>query len=134
MDYLPSFGVLLLLIRGVSHYPVLTGLAIVLGGFFIFAAILIISRLVVDPDHVVVTSYEAEGQTDDGMVILTINRVTYHPETKVRGVYRRLSRAPARPEYLQVDGSIALSAGFAGMMTLIGPAVISDNSGVKVER
>ncbi|GIT59197.1 MAG: hypothetical protein Ct9H300mP19_11450 [Dehalococcoidia bacterium] len=95
---------------------------------------MIISRLVVDPDHVVVTSYEAEGQTDDGMVILTINRVTYHPETKVRGVYRRLSRATARPEYLQVDGSIALSAGFAGMMTLIGPAVISDNSGVKVER
>ena len=134
MDYLPSLGVLLLLIRVVSRYPFLTGLAIVLGGFFIFAAILIISRLVVDPDHVVVTLYEAEGQTDDGMVILTINRVTYHPETKVRGVYRRLSRATARPEYLQVDGSIALSAGFAGMMTLIGPAVISDNSGVKIER
>ena len=134
MDYLPSFGVLLLLIRVVSRYPFLTGLAIVLGGFFIFAAILIISRLVVDPDHVVVTLYEAEGQTDDGMVILTINRVTYHPETKVRGVYRRLSRATARPEYLQVDGSIALSAGFAGRTTWIGPAVISDNSGVKIER
>lgn len=134
MDYPPSFGVPLLLIRVVSRYPFLTGLAIVLGGFFIFAVILIISRLVVDPDHVVVTSYEAEGQKDDGMVILTINRVTYHPETKVRGVYRRLSRATARPEYLQVDGSIALSADFAGMMTLIGPAVISDNSGVQVER
>ncbi len=134
MDYLPSFGVPLLLIRVVSRYPFLTGLAIVLGGFFIFSAILIISRLAVDPDHVVVTSYEAEGQKDDGRVILTINRVTYHPETKVRGLFTRQSRATARPEYLQVDGRIALSADFAGMMTLIGPAVISVNPEVKVER
>ena len=134
MDYLPSSGVPLLLIRVVSRYPFLTGLAIVLGGFFIFAAILIISRVVVDPDHVVVTSYEAEGQKDDGRVILTINRVTYHPETKVRGLFTRQSRATARPEYVQVDGTITLSADFSGMMTLVGPAVISVNSGVKVER
>ncbi len=134
MDYLPSLGVSLLLIRAVSRYPFLTGLAIVLGGFFIFAAFLIISRVIVDPDHVVVTSYKAEGKKDDGKVILTINRVSYHPATKVRGLFTRQSSATARPEYVQVDGTIALSADFGGMMTLVGPAVISVNPGVKVER
>ena len=134
MDYLPSLGVPLLLIRAVSRYPFLTGLAIVLGGFFIFAAFLIISRVIVDPDHVVVTSYKAEGKKDDGGVILTINRASYHPATKARGLFIRQSSATARPEYLQVDGTIGLSADFSGMMTLVGPAVISVNSEVKMER
>jgi hypothetical protein len=121
-------------IRAVSRYPFLTGLAIVLGGFFIFAAFLIISRVIVDPDHVVVTSYKAEGKKDDGKVELTINRVSYHPATKVRGLFIRQSSATARPEYVQVDGTVALSADFSGVMALVGPALIPVDSVGQLER
>ena len=122
------------MIKVVSRYPFLTSLVIVLGGFFIYAAFLIISRVIVDPAHVVVTAYGVEGKKDDGKVALTINRVSYHPATKVRGLFTRQSNVTARPEYIQVDGTIASSAGFSGVMALVGPALIPVESEGKVER
>ena len=122
-----------LLIRAVKRYPLLTVLAIVLGGYFIFATFFLVSRLLVDPDHVVVTAFEAEGENDDDRVALTINRVTYHPATKVRGLFMRQSKSTARPEYIQVDGTIALNADSTGVTALVGSAYIQVESGGGVE-
>lgn len=120
--------------RVASRYPVLTGFAIVLGGFFIFAAFFVISRVITDPDHVVVTAFEVDGKNDNGTVVVTINHLSYHPATKVRGLFTRQANAVARPEYIQVDGTIALSGESSMATVLVGPALIEVDSEGRVER
>ena len=109
------------MIRSATRFPVLTGLVIVVGGFFIFAIIFVATRLITDPDHVVVTSFEVVGENDNGKVAVTIDRISYHPATKVRGIFSRQSDSTARPEYIQVDGTIALSAGSSPGITQSSP-------------
>jgi hypothetical protein len=122
------------LIRMATRFPLLTVLAIVIGGFFIFAIIFVATRLVTNPDHVVVTSYEVGGENDNGKVAVTINRISHHPATKVRGIYSRQADSTARPEYIQVDGTIALSTESSRATALIGPAIVEGESGERVER
>jgi hypothetical protein len=122
------------LIRTASRYPFLTGLAVVLGGFLIFSAVFVISRLITETDHVAVTEFEADGENDDGKIAVTINRVTYHPATTVRGIFSRRADATARPEYVQVDGTIALSADSSIAAVLVGPALLLVGSEEPLER
>ena len=122
------------LFRSASRYPVLTGFIIILSGFFIFAAVFIGTRVFVDPDHVVVTEFDVEGAYDDGTVAVTINRVSYHPATRVRGIFSRRSSVTARPEYVQIDGTIALSVDSGMALIMAGPALVSLNLKDSVER
>lgn len=122
------------LIRMATRFPLLTGLAIVVAGFFIYAAIFVVTRLVVDPDHVVVTSYQVSGENDNGNVAVTINRISYHPATKVRGIFGRQTDSTARPEYIQVDGTIALSAGSSSGAAFTGPVIVLIDSERQLER
>ena len=122
------------MIRLATRFPLLTGLVIVIGGFFIFAIFFVATRLITDPDHVVVTSFEVGGENDNGKVAVTIDRISYHPATKVRGIFSRQSDSTARPEYIQVDGTIASSADSSMATALVGPAIILVGSGGRVER
>lgn len=122
------------MIRMATRFPLLTGLAIVIGGFFIFAIIFVSTRIITDPDHVVVTSFEASGDNDNGEVAVTINRVSHHPATNVRGIFSRQADSTARPEYIQIDGTIGLSADSSMEMVLLGTASIVTDDGVEVER
>ena len=122
------------MIRMATRFPVLTGLVIIVSGFFIYAVVFVSTRLIINPDHVVVTSFEVDGENDDGSVTVTIDRISYHPATKVRGIYGRQTDSTARPEYIQVDGTIALSAGSSITTALIGQAIIPAGPESRVER
>jgi len=122
------------LIRKAKQFPLLTGLAIVIGGFFIFAIISISTRISIDPDHVVVTSFEVAGESDNGQVVVTIDRISHHPATNVRGIFSRRAGSTPRPEYIQIDGTIALSIDSSTAATLFGSATILIDDGVQLER
>ena len=122
------------MIRMVTRFPLLTGLAIVVGGFFIFALITVSTRVIADPDHVVVKSFEVAGENDNGRVAVTVNRISHHPATKVRGIFSRQADSTARPEYIQIDGTIALSADSSIALVLIGSATVLVDEEGRVER
>lgn len=123
-----------MLIRTVSRYPGLTAISIIVGAFLLYGAYLVISRVITNPDHVVVTVFEVFERIDDGGVLVTVNRVTYHPATKVRGLFTRQADAVARPEYVQIDGTIAMSVDAPSPRMLAGPASIVVGPGESVER
>ncbi len=109
-------------------------LVIIVGGFLIYSAVFVLSRVFTDPDHVVVTFYGTFGELDDGTVAMTIDRVTYHPATNVRGIFSRQSDVVARPEYVQIDGTIALSSRSTTGRVMVGPAMVLTDSDETIER
>ena len=72
----------------------------------IFSIFYVAEGVLVDPDHVVVTTYLGNTTYQDDKVNVTIDRVSYLPATKVRELFVRYAKSQARPEYIQIDGTI----------------------------
>lgn len=117
-----------------KRYPVFTSIAVIFLVFMIFSIFYVAEGVLVDPDHVVVTTYLGNTTYQDDKVNVTIDRVSYLPATKVRELFVRYAKSQARPEYIQIDGTIGQNLKSSGNYVLTGPATISASSSKNVVR
>lgn len=118
----------------VRRHPVITLLlALSAAG----VAVLIVRRIPVfslGDTFVVVTAYEVAGGGMDAAAVVTIERVTRHPATRVRLEGSGASRFMNRIEYVQIDGLISLAPGADVFLALAGDAVFTDDEGRTLAR